>query len=136
MDEPLMKATITVEGTPAQLAKLFGQLHRLALVQYESGPGQAGLLIDWNAHPAFERLRDVEREIIRLDLLNEPRRRIATQLELGANTVTVYRRTIRSKLRGAPAEQYPAAIQHWLRRFPGQVGVAPPRPAHPEQPPE
>lgn len=41
------------------------------------------------------------------------------QLQLVAGTVTVYRRAIRAKLGAAPARKYPAAVQHWLRRFPG-----------------
>jgi len=59
----------------------------------------------------------------------EPRRRIAQALELNAGTVTVYRRSIRAKLRAAPADEYPTAIQHWLRRFPGQAGKPPEHPS-------
>jgi DNA-binding NarL/FixJ family response regulator len=127
-----MKATIVVEGTPTEVAELLRQLHDLAEVQLLFEPDSLQLPINWDEHPALGRLTAVEREIIRLDLLFEPRRRIAQQLQLTVGTVTVYRRSIRAKLRAIPPEQYPPAMQQWLRRFPGQAGAAPKPPAEPE----
>ena len=126
-----MKATIVVEGTPTEVAELLRQLHDLAEVQLLFEPASLQLPINWDEHPALGRLTAVEREIIRLDLLFEPRRRIAQQLQLTVGTVTVYRRSIRAKLRAIPPDQYPPAMQQWLRRFPGQGGAAP-KPPEPE----
>jgi len=117
-----MKATVVIEGTPEEVAEAIRLLHGLGELLLSFGPEAQPLLLRWDAHPALGRLTAVEREIVRLDLLYEPRRRIAQVLQLTVGTVTVYRRSIRAKLRAAPAGEYPAAIQHWLRRFPGQPG--------------
>lgn len=120
-----MKATVVVEGTPTEVATLIRQLHGLADVQLLFEPEALLLPINWEQHPALEQLTAAEREIVRLDLLFEPRRRVAQHLGLTVGTVTVYRRSIRAKLRKTPAEQFPAAVQQWLRRFPGHPSATP-----------
>ena len=127
-----MKATVVIEGTPEEVAEALRLLHGLGELELSFGPEVQPLPPRWDAHPALARLTAVEREIVRLDLLYEPRRRIAQALELTVGTVTVYRRSIRAKLRAASADEYPAAIQRWLRRFPGQR----PTPSSAEPPPK
>lgn len=120
-----MKATIVVEGVPTEVATLIRQLHGLAEVQLLFEPEALLLPITWEEHPALGQLTVAEREIVRLDLLFEPRRRIAQHLGLTVGTVTVYRRSIRAKLRKAPADQFPTAVQQWLKRFPGHPSTTP-----------
>jgi FixJ family two-component response regulator len=123
-----MRATIVVEGSPDDLETLIQHLHSVTEAQITLRPVVFEPIIDWEAHPVLVQLTPVEREIVRRDLLLEPRRRIAEQLDLRAGTVTVYRRTIRLKLRGIPTEQLPAALRHWLTCFPGLPAQAqPPR---------
>lgn len=121
-----MRATIIVEGSSDELESLLQHLHSTADAQITLRPAVFEPQIDWEAHPALAQLTSVEREIVRRDLLLEPRRRITEQLDLKADTVTVYRRTIRLKLRKIPAEDYPAALHHWLGRFPGRPPAAQP----------
>lgn len=118
-----MKATIIVEGTPAEIAALLDSLREQGEVHVSFG-ADAVTLVDWDSHPVLQRLRQRERDIMRLDLEHEPRRRIAEQLKLTVGTVTVYRRAIRAKLRAVPPDQYPSFVHEWLRRFPGNPALS------------
>lgn len=132
-----MRATVTVEGTHEEIEALIRALasgapgvHVQVGLEVALPPGAREELA------AADMLRPVERAIVLMDLRGEPRRQIASQLELSAGTVTVYRRLIRLRLRGIPEEQRPPWMLMWLRRFPGMAPPQPPAPpAEPETPP-
>lgn len=130
-----MKVTIVIEGIPDDIAPLIHSLYERADVHLSFKP-ELLAPIDWESHPALQRLTSVEREIMRLDLEHEPRRRIAQLLQLTTGTVTVYRRSIRLKLRSVPCDKHPAQVREWLRRFPGKTAdvSAPEPPPEPEPP--
>lgn len=130
-----IKATIQLEGSPEDVAQLLPLLYERGDVHLSVHPEQF-LPVDWKNHPVLERLTNVERQIMQLDLVHEPRRRIAEKLELTVGTITVYRRTIRAKLRLFPSEQHPMVVREWLRCFPGQPGAAFRRATEPPATPE
>ncbi|GAB4197780.1 MAG: hypothetical protein OHK0022_16350 [Roseiflexaceae bacterium] len=121
-----MEVTIVLDGTTEELEALVNDLRDLidlrGLLDTQITPEE----IDWGAHEVFGRLKPTEREIICLDLKWEPRRRIAQELKISAGTVTVYRRSIRSKVRVIPEAEQPDWLRRWLRRFPGRA--QPPKP--------
>jgi len=117
-----MKASVVIEGTPDEVVALIDSLRERGEV-HVSFDTDTMVLLDWDVHPALRQLRIREREIMRLDLEHEPRRRIAELLDLTVGTVTVYRRSIRAKLRAFPPDQYPTFVREWLRRFPGNPAL-------------
>ncbi|HEU4327243.1 MAG TPA: LuxR C-terminal-related transcriptional regulator [Roseiflexaceae bacterium] len=116
-----MEVTIVLDGTTDELEALVRQLRDLIDLSGLLEPDTIPEEIDWGAHEAFGRLTSTEREIIRLDLRWEPRRRIAQQINISVGTVTVYRRSIRHKLRGIQSTQRPDWLKRWIRRFPGRT---------------
>lgn len=129
-----MRATVTVEGTHEEIEALIRMIaDRAPGVHVQVGLDVGLPLNGVEDLPPVGQLKPVERKIVLMDLRGEPRRQIASQLELSAGTITVYRRLIRLKLRNLPEEQRQPWMLMWLRRFPG---VAPAQPFLPPAEPE
>jgi len=123
-----MRATVTVEGTEEEIEALIrGIARRTPGIHVQIGLHVGVPLSGMEEQPPAVQLRPVEREIVQMDLRGEPRREIASKLQLTPGTVTVYRRLIRLRLRAIPEDQRELWMLLWLRRFPG----APPRPPAP-----
>ena len=130
-----MRATVTVEGTEQEIeALILAIAGRAPGVHVQIGLHVGIPLAGLEEQPSAVQLRPVEREIVQMDLRGEPRREIASRLQLTPGTVTVYRRLIRLRLRAIPEGQRELWMLMWLRRFPGAAPAKPPAQASQEEP--
>ena len=116
-----METTMIISGSTEEIRALVELLAGLGQVSITWGPEILPPLVGWERLPEQERPTPVEHAIIQRDLRGDPRRKIATELQLTPGAITVYRRNIRQKLLRVPRAHLPPWALSWLLRFPGQA---------------
>ncbi len=115
-----MDVSLVVHASAEEIAAMLDLLAERGYIAQQWGREVIDPLPELEGLPPELRLTPVEHAIIQHDLAGSRRCDISHKLDITPGTITVYRRTIRQKLRRLPPEQHPAAITGWLRRFPGQ----------------
>ncbi|GAB4192760.1 MAG: hypothetical protein OHK0022_07110 [Roseiflexaceae bacterium] len=116
-----MQVTLIIDAEPAELPALFDYLAQHGSVTVQWGTDVLPPLHGWEQLPAKAQLTGKERALIQHDLRGDRRSAIAQALELSPQTITVYRRNIRIKLRRVPRHLWLSWIDAWMRRFPGRA---------------
>ncbi len=114
-----MEVTLTIRASVEEIAPMLDLLAERGYIPQQWGRGVLDPLPELESLPSEVKLTTVEQALVQHDLVGLRRQDISQCLGVTPGTITVYRRLIRKKLRRLPADQLPASIRCWLRRFPG-----------------
>ncbi len=119
-----MEVTLLIRATIEEITPMLDLLAERGYIQQEWGREVISPLPQLEGLPPESQLTPMEHAIVQHDLLGSPRRDISRALGITPETITIYRRNIRKKLRHLQPEQRPVPITNWLRRFPGRPTTA------------
>ncbi len=116
-----MQVTVFVTAEPNELPALLDYLTQHGTIMVQWATDMLPPLYGWEQLPPNAQLTEKERALVQHDLRGDRRSMIAQALDLSPQTITVYRRNIRIKLRRAPQDNSLPWIEAWMRRFPGRT---------------